>query len=123
MDKLLWVFAILGVIALFGVWNLQTRVSKLERQLANVEGTPANKEKKDLTNVVKGYVGRNVVLEFRDDECDMDLVNCAARKGSCTILEADDDWVLVHIVFDKTDKEKLFRMESITGITIRKKSN
>ncbi|CAG6938866.1 hypothetical protein PICSAR107_04597 [Mycobacterium avium subsp. paratuberculosis] len=40
------------------------------------------------------------------------------RHGSNTILDADEDWMLVRIDGPKGVKEKLLRLESIQNVTL-----
>lgn len=116
MEYVIWPFAIMGFVAFCSMGGLNTRIAKLERQLATVNGSQFHEEKISLMKVLQGYIGKNVVLEMRGERTDLDLVNATVRKGSCIVLDVDRDWVLIRVAYDKTEKEKLFRLSEISGV-------
>jgi hypothetical protein len=116
MEYVLYAMAIFGFIAFCSMGSLASRISKLEKQLGSIQGSPAHEEKLSLMKVMRDYIGKKVELEFRGEDCDMDLVNATMRKGACIVEDVDKDWVRVHITYDKTDKVKLIRLQEISGV-------
>ena len=41
-----------------------------------------------------------------------------SKHGTNTIVDVDDEWMLVHIETPKTSKDKLIRLESIERISV-----
>ena len=119
MEYVIWPLAILGFVAFCSMGSLTSRIKKLEQQLSSMEGTSAHAERLSLVKLLQEYVGKNVEIEFKDEENDMDIANAVMRKGTCTIRAADGDWVHVHITYGKVDKEKLIRVSEISGIKER----
>ena len=37
--------------------------------------------------------------------------------GTCTLLDVDSDWMLVHIEHHKVVKDKLIRVDCVSGIS------
>jgi hypothetical protein len=116
MEYLLWILAILGFVAFCSIGGLTARIRKLEQQMGSMQGSPVHEEKLSLMKVMREYIGKKVELEFRGDECDLDLINVPVRKGSCIVEDVDKDWVRVHITYDRTDKVKLIRLQAISGV-------
>ena len=113
MDYIVWIPAILGLFAFLSVGSLRSRISRLEDQLGSVKGSPVHVEKMALMKLLKDYVGKKVELEFRGEQYDPDLSDVGS---SCTVLAVDEEWVLVHIVCRKKEKEKLFRLRQISSV-------
>ena len=99
--------------------SLKKRVKALEDQLAGIEGTTAFEDRLSLLAVVRSYMGKKVEINFREDCMDVDVVMYGNSKhGSNTILDADEDWILVRIESPKGTKEKLIRMSSVSGVSL-----
>ena len=113
MDTLITIAAILGFFAWLGIFSLQSRISKLERQLRQIEGTEASDEAKELRRIAKVSIGKTVKLSFRENEGDYDLYG----DNSVTILDADNEWVLVEFTLRGKPVQKLIRQSAIRGIT------
>ena len=72
-----------------------------------------------LMTVAKSCIGRQVNLELREDDGDVDVIMYGNTKhGSNTILDVDDEWMLVRIDTPKGAKEKLLRLESVERISV-----
>jgi len=113
MEYIIWVPAILGLVAFFSIGDLKARIRKLEDQLSSIKGSPAHAEKTALRKLLGDYVGKNVKLEFRGEEYDGDL---SVPGSKCTILAVDEEWVFVQITDKKGEKEKLFRLSQISSV-------
>ena len=118
MEYAAFVFAIFGFMAYMQLSSLQKRVNELERALTSMNGTSAAKSLQDLIAAARDYIGQNVRLELKEDCADADIMMYGNSKhGSNTILDIDQDWLLVHIESPKTNKNKLIRLEALMGIS------
>ena len=111
------------VFALFGMWaylqqsSLKKRIEALERQLTGMPGTSYAEERAALVRAAREYIGETVALEQKEDYGDVDVFSYGnTRHGTNTILDVDDDWLLVRIDSPKGSREKLLRMESLASI-------
>ena len=119
MEYVALVFGIFGLLAYMQVASLKRRVDLLEDQLAKTEGTAAYEERAALFDAVRSYIGKKVSVEFKEDEGDIDVIMYGNTKhGSNTILDADEEWVLVRVDSAKGTKEKLIRLSSISRISV-----
>ena len=112
-----YAFGILGLVAFLETFTLQSRLNKIEAQLSKMSGTPQNEERLSMIDAARGYIGRPVQIELKEDYEDSDILSYGNTKhGTNTILEVDDDWLLVKIVTPKTTKEKLIRVEAVKSL-------
>ncbi len=112
-----FVFAIFGFLAYMEISSLKKRVDELERSLSKQEGTSYYNRRKSLSQIARSYIGKPVTLTMKEDHMDPDIISYGnTRHGSNTILDVDEDWVLVRIKTPKGEKEKLIRLESIQTI-------
>lgn len=120
METIGFIFGIFGLLAFCEVSTLQHRVKKLEKafeeHFASAKGSPSYEERMALLKLIKSYVGKKVILEFQSEEFDFYEVRTSSGKGSCTILDADKDWVLVNLNYGKVNKDKLIRLKEISRI-------
>ena len=117
------VFGVFGIIAYVELSSLKKRVIALEKELAGIAGTPSFEERRALLDAVASYTGKQVILDLKEDCEDMDIVMYGNSKhGTNTILDADDDWILVRIDSAKGSKEKLIRAGSVQRISLVKES-
>jgi hypothetical protein len=122
MEYLGFMFGVFGLMAYFEVSSLKKRVTELERELTAIRGTSYHEDRNALLNVVKSYIGEKVHIDLKEDHEDVDILSYGNTKhGSNTIVDADGEWILVHIESPKGDMDKLIRMESIDRISIMKK--
>ena len=62
-----------------------------------------------------------MTIGFKEDEGDVDIFAYGNTKyGTNTLLDADDDWLLVKIESAKGTVTKLIRLSSITSIAEKK---
>ena len=117
MEYAAFVFGIFGLFAFLESSSLKNRVKALEDQLAGIEGTTAFEDRLALLEIIRSLIGQKVRIDLKEDCEDVDVVMYGNTKhGSNTILDADEDWVLVRIESAKGTKEKLIRLSSIRGI-------
>ena len=117
MEYAAFVFGIFGLLAYLEASSLKKRIKALEEQLAGVEGTAAFDDRLSLLAAIRSFIGQKVRIDLKEDCQDIDVVMYGnSRHGSNTILDADEDWVLVRIESAKGTKEKLIRLSSIRGI-------
>lgn len=58
-------------------------------------------------------------IDLKEDHEDVDIINYGNTKhGSNTVLDADNEWLLVRIETPKKTVEKLIRMESVERISL-----
>ncbi len=114
-----FVFGIFGLLAYIQLSSLKKRVAALEEELAGIAGTPSFEERSALLDAVEAYIGKQVILELKEDCGDADIVMYGNSKhGTNTILDADRDWILVRIDSAKGSKEKLIRAGSVQRISL-----
>lgn len=116
MQYTFWAFAFFGFIAFVRVSTLESRLRKLERSLEEPDSQP----RADIRELMAEYIGKNVQLDFYEDEGDVDIETYYYVKGgTLTIVDVDEAWVLVHGEAKKKTQDKLLRLSSIRGITLR----
>ena len=112
-----FVFAIFGLMAYLEISGLRKRVDELERTLSKQEGTSYYNSRKSLSQIARSYIGKPVSLTMKEDHMDPDIISYGNTKhGSNTIMDVDEEWVLIRIKTPKGEKEKLIRLESIQTI-------
>lgn len=113
-----FVFGVFGLLAYLSVSPLKRRVGKLEEALSAMEGTAYHEERSSLEKAVSDYIGKQVIIEFKEDLGDIDISYYGNSKhGSNTVVDADRGWLRVHVETPKGNKDKLIRMESIQRIS------
>ncbi len=113
------VFGIFGLFAYIQLSSLKKRVAALEEELAGIAGTPSFEERSALLDAVEAYIGKQVILELKEDCEDVDIVMYGNSKhGTNTILDVDGEWILVRIDSAKGSKEKLIRAGSVQRISL-----
>ena len=119
MEYVGFVFGIFGLLAYIELSSLKKRVVALEEELAGIAGTPSFEERRALLDAVEAYIGKQVILDLKEDCEDADIVMYGNSKhGTNTILDADGDWILVRIDSAKGSKEKLIRAGSVQRISL-----
>lgn len=119
MEYLGFIFGIFGLFAYIELASLKKKVTALEKELAGIAGTPSFEERRALLDAVESYIGKQVVLDLKEDCEDADIMMYGNSKhGSNTILDADDDWILVRIDSAKGSREKLIRAGSVQRISL-----
>ncbi len=118
------VFGIFGLLAYVQLSSLKKRVVALEEELAGIAGTASFEERRALRSAVDGYIGKQVVLELKEDYTDVDVAMYGSSKyGTTTLLDGDGDWLLVRIDSPKGSKEKLIRAGAVQRIGLGKEEN
>lgn len=113
-----FVFGIFGLLAYLSISPLKRRVDTLEAALAEMEGTRFHEDRSSLLKAAEEYIGKSVKIELKEDHEDMDISYYGNSKhGTNIIVDADRDWMLVHVETPKGEKDKLIRMESVKGIS------
>lgn len=119
MEYAAFVFAIFGLMAYLQVTSLKNRVKALEEQLAKIGGTTQFEERSGLQKAARAYLGKAVRLELKEEQEDPDISMYGNTKhGSNTILDADEEWMLVHVCTPKGEKDKLIRLGSVSRISL-----
>lgn len=121
MEYLGFIFGIFGMMAYLQISFLKNRVSELERELTKMKGTSFHEDRSALVQATRTYTGQKVNIELKEDHEDIDIINYGNTKhGSITVLDADEEWMLVEVVTPKGTKKKLIRMESVERISVIK---
>ena len=119
MEYAAFVFAIFGLMADLQVTSLKNRVKALEEQLAKIGGTTQFEERARLQKAARSYLGKEVRLELKEEHVDPDITMYGHTKhGSNTILDVDEEWMLVHVCTPKGEKDKLIRLGSVSRISL-----
>ena len=122
MEYLGFIFGIFGLLAYLQISPLKRRMDKLEEELTRTKGTSFHKDRQSLMSVIRSYTGEKVILTLKEDYMDVDIVSYGNTKhGSNTILDADEDWMLIRIETPKGYKQKLIRLESIQSVSPEQK--
>ena len=118
MEYAAFVFGIIGLMAYLELSSLKKRIAELERSLTKMDGTGYRDDRMALVKAAKSYIGKKVQIDLKEDHEDADIVMYGNTKhGSNKIVDADEDWLLVHVTGPKGEKDKLIRMESVLRIT------
>ncbi|MBR2810083.1 MAG: hypothetical protein IKD69_01765 [Solobacterium sp.] len=117
MEYVGFIFGIFGLMAYLQVSSLKSRVDALEQQLSKVEGTDYAMDRAALQRIALNLLHKPILLDLKEDHEDVDLYWAQQKKGSCTLTDADNDWLLIHLEYGKTVKDKLIRLESVRSIT------
>ena len=113
------VFGIFGLLAYVELSSLKKRVTAMEEELALIAGTSSFEERKALLEAVHAYIGKQVILDLKEDCEDPDIGMYGNTKhGTNTLLDADDEWLLVRIDTAKGSREKLIRAGSVQRISL-----
>lgn len=119
MEYLGYIFGIFGLLAYLQLSSLKKRVGALEEELAGIHGTASFTERRALLDAIRSYIGKAVILDLKEDCEDTDIVMYGNRKhGTNTIVDTDEDWILVRIDSAKGSKEKLIRVGSVQRISV-----
>ena len=128
MDLLYKIWAFLGFLAFIQIGILSDRIHRKERSENGNLYAERSSVKDDMTQILASYIGKEVILDFYEDEEDWDLADTKA-----TLLDMDSKWALLQIEAKKEDKknwaslqidskkehmQKLIRISSIKGITV-----
>ena len=118
MEYLGIVFGIFGLCAFAEVCVLKSKVTALEAQLGKIAGTPQYEERQSLIRAATDYIGRQVRIDLKEEYQDVEITMYGNTKsGSNTILDVDDDWILVQVISAKGTKQILIRAEAVQSIT------
>ena len=121
MEYVGFIFGVFGLMAFLQLSSLKNRIEKLERELTKIKGTAYHEDRSALLQAVREYVGQKVEIDLKEDHEDVDIVSYGNTKyGSNTVLDYDDEWMLIRVESRKGSKEKLIRLESIERISVRK---
>ena len=117
MEYLGVALGIFGILAFFQVSTLRSKVDALERQLAKVQGTTYSEDRKGLEQIVRSSIGQKVKIDMKEDYWDADILSYGNSKhGFNTIVDVDEEWVLVRTESPKGSKDKLIRLDSIQSL-------
>ncbi|MCR5720393.1 MAG: hypothetical protein K6F84_07495, partial [Lachnospiraceae bacterium] len=112
------VLGIFGLAAFCELASMKTRIKALESQMSKTEGTDFYEARKNLLAAVKSYIGEKVIIDFKEDCADVDVIMYGnSKNGSNIIKDVDEDWILVCIDCAKMHKNKLIRLESVLRIS------
>ena len=119
MEYVGFIFGIFGFFAYFQLSSLKKRVIALEEELAGIVGTPSFEERRAFLDAVEAYIGKQVIIDLKEDCEDVDIVMYGNSKhGTNMILDVDGEWILVRIDSAKGSKEKLIRAGSVQRISL-----
>ena len=119
MEYIGFIFGIFGLLAYVQLASLKKKVNAREEELAGIAGTSSFEERRSLRGAIEAYIGKQVILELKEDCEDVDIVMYGNSKhGTNTILDADGDWLLIRIDSAKGSKEKLIRADSVQRISL-----
>ena len=123
MDGLVYValiFSLMGMMAFCSQSDLKKRIKRLEDELASTKGSSYALSKESLCKFAKENIGQQVQISFKEDCWDSDVISYGNTKGKNVILDVDENWILVEITTPKKTLQKIFRIDSIDGLTLVK---
>ncbi len=123
MDGLVYValvFGLMGVFAFCSQSDLKKRIKRLEDELASTKGSSYALSKESLAKFARENIRQQVKISFKEDCWDSDVISYGNTKGKNVILDADENWILVEITTPKKTLQKIFRIDSIDGLTLVK---
>ena len=121
MEYVAFVFGIFGFFAYLQASSLKRRLDRIEQQLARTSGTDYYDERSALLKAARAYIGQQVGIELKEDHEDTDIAMYGNTKhGSNTLLDVDEDWLMVRVAGPKGEKDKLIRIESVQRISIKR---
>lgn len=118
MDLLYKIWAFFGFLAFIQMGGIYTRIRRKERSESGNMHTERSSVKDDMAKILAPYIGKEVSLDFYEDEGDMDLLFMDKHDKSI-LLDIDPKWVLMRIETPKEHKEKLIRISSIKGVAFK----
>ena len=119
MEVVAFIFGVFGLVAFLEVSSLKRKVGNIEDQLSKLSGTSYHDDRTALGKIARDNLGKRVALELAEGHEDVDVVSYGNTKhGSNTILDADDEWMLVRIDTPKGSKDKLIRLGSVERISL-----
>ena len=120
MEIIGFVFGIFGLMAYLQVSVLKRRVDLLEQQMTGVKGTTYEADRTSLMKMIRECTGRSVMISLKEDCDDVDIIMYGNTKnGTNTILDVDDQWMLVRTESKKGTKDKLIRLDSVQSIGVK----
>ena len=121
MEVLGFIFGIFGLMAYLQIGPLKNRIEELERELTKIKGTSYHEDRTSLISAARSYIGKKVKIELKEDHEDIDIINYGNTKyGSNTLMDVDEEWLLIKIEGAKGTVNKLIRMESVERISVIK---
>lgn len=112
-----FIFGLMGFMAFLSESDLKKRIKRLEDELTQIKGTSFSVSKESLAGIASGYIGKQVIISFKEDCWDPDVLTYGNTKGKNVIMDADDNWILVEITTPKKVILRIFRLDSIDGLT------
>lgn len=121
MDLFYKICAIFGFIAFMQIGSIYANSARMRRAERSESGnlhTERSSVKDDMAKVLAPYIGKEISLDFYEDEEDMDLLG-AGRHDKAILMDIDPKWALIHIETPKEQKDKLIRISSIKGVAFK----
>lgn len=116
MDILYKIGAIFGLIAFFQVSTISAKLHRMERSENGNLHSERSSVRDDMIKILTPYIGKEVLLDFYEDEEDMDLL-CTGKQDKIILLDIDSKWAMIRIETSKTHIDKLIRISSIKGVS------
>ncbi|MCR5739257.1 MAG: hypothetical protein K6G43_05520 [Lachnospiraceae bacterium] len=113
-----FVFGIMGVLAYCSQSELKKRIKRIEDELAGVKGSSYAVSRESLFKLASANIGKQVEISFKEDCWDTDVISYGNTRGKNVIMDADHDWIAVEISTPKKKINKIFRIDSIDGLTM-----
>ena len=118
MDLLYKMWAFFGFLAFIQMGSIYARIHRAERSENGNLHAERSSVKDDMAKILAPYIGKEISLDFYEDEEDIDLLG-ADRHDKIILMDIDPKWSLIHIETPKTHKDKLIRISSIKGVTFK----
>lgn len=118
MEILYKMGAIFGLLAFFQVSAVAARLRRLERSENSAVHSERSSVKDDMRKILAPYTGKEIHLDFYEDEedADLELINIGGHN-KIILLDMDEKWALVRIETPKNHRDKLIRISSIRGVS------
>lgn len=117
MDVLYKMGAVLGLLAFLQVSAISAKIRRMERsERENPHLGRSGVD--DMRKILASYIGKEVSLDFYDEEEEMDLL-CAGKHEKTILLDIDEKWAMIRFETPKKQKDKLIRISSIKGVSFQ----
>lgn len=121
MDLLYKIWAFFGFLAFIQMGSIYASSARMRRAERSENGNlhaERSSVKDDMAKILAPYIGKEISLDFYEDEEDMDLLD-TGKHDKAILMDIDPKWALIHIETPKTHKEKLIRISSIKGVAFK----
>jgi len=117
MDYVIGMLAFFGFLAFIQVSSLSTKLKRMERH-ENDDSQMRSSLKDDMKSILAPCVGKEIVLDFYEDEEEPDMLD-TSKHNKFILIDVDDKWAFIRIETPRKTVNKLIRFSSIKGVSFK----